>query len=133
MAKKDTVTLLVKGGNDEELTLEQLRLLLQQEIFTSSVTISTAEKRQMRQYEMNDYFISHTIDLSGWNELLKAVPQEDQQATRREMFQALRRRLETTASQQKELIHMEQYLDGIKTSTMDDEKRKGNIKAKDAK
>jgi len=133
MGKQETVRLIVKGDQDRELTMEQLRQLLQQEVFTSSVTVSSAEKRQMRQYEMNDYFVSHTMDLKGWNELLKSIPPEDQQKARREMFQTLRRRLEVTASQQKELIHVQQYLDGIKTSTLDDEKRKDNIKTREAK
>jgi len=59
--------------NGEEVTEEQVTEMLKGKIHTKEVVISLGEKRQIRQYEMNDYNGEVTIGIEGFSPLLNEL------------------------------------------------------------
>ena len=103
--------------NDEEITEEQVQEKVKALIQTKEMTISVGEKRQVRQYEGNDYHESTKLEIGGLTPFLNSL-QTDPKTRRRLSAMALGM-LTTRVNQMynfmKASIHAQQEVDGIPT------------------
>lgn len=123
--KVEQVARMVMGrGDDEPLTDDDLRFInnLNLEMRATEMTISVGEKRQVRQYEPNDYHASLKIDISGaWDVIFERVRQAEP-AEMAAVFTESKKCFYALMSEQhtrherwlRASIHEQQLADGIK-------------------
>lgn len=101
--------------NGEEVTEDQVRDKIKGLIRTQEMTISVGEKRQIRQYEGNDYHESTKLEISGLSPFLDSLTVGPQ--TRRKLSAMALGMLTTRVVQMynfmKASIHAQQKIDGI--------------------
>jgi hypothetical protein len=101
--------------NGEEITKEEVQTKLKALIKTEKMTISVGEKRQIRQYEGNDYHESTTIEISGLSPFLDslAVGPETRKKLSAMALGMLTTRVNQMYNFMKTSIHCQQGIDGI--------------------
>ena len=109
---------LPNGETEEvEMTLEQFREQIDSLVFTGQVAVSKSEKRQVRQYESNDYFMSMTLNLDGVGALLAGLngtPVEVRNRLKQEVGLLVLTRMNRSFDVMNRVIRERQALDGIR-------------------
>ena len=103
--------------NGETVTEDEIKQKIKALIQTKEMTISVGEKRQVRQYEGNDYHESTKIGIEGLSPFLDSLDVGPK--TRRKLSAITLGMLTTRVNQvynfMKASIHNQQDIDGLKT------------------
>jgi len=105
---EEALTLL----NGEAVTPSQIATRINDGIKLTQFTVSRSEKKKGKaQYEMFDYFISYTYDVRALQDLICNMPEDERTNARRNVANAIVKKIASTEAYQAALLHSMQHRD----------------------